>query len=132
MSMITSDAWKDLTGLQQRLYVYCKIQAYAEQPKPDPDDPLCFTMSKGKRLAYGLYDKGNDAGFVRDMASLVGHGFVVCRTSGQATRTKTIYRFSHKWQYYGEPEFKILPDEMTDTMLNERKKSKAREDENGG
>ena len=31
MSMLLSDAWRALTAQQQRLYLYCKAQYYAEK-----------------------------------------------------------------------------------------------------
>lgn len=59
MSMLLSAAWRALTAQQQRLYLYCKAQFYAEKQKPN-NDPLCFTMNQSKWAAlYGLYEKSN-------------------------------------------------------------------------
>ena len=122
MSMMLSPAWLDLTANQQRLYLYCKAQYYAEKKKPD-GDPLCFTMNQGKWAGrYGLYKRNNAAGFARDMAGLIEHGFIACISCGAATRSKSIYRFSDKWQRWGTEAFSVLPSEMTLAMQRERNK----------
>lgn len=116
MSMLLSDAWRALTAQQQRLYLYCKAQYYAEKQKPS-SDPLRFTMNQSKWCSlYGLYEKSNAKGFYRDMAALIENGFVTCAECGAATRTKSIYRFSSMWQKYGTPDFEVSPAEMTLSM----------------
>lgn len=124
MSMLISDAWKDLTAQQQRLYLYCKAQFYAEKQKPNGDS-LCFTMNQSKWAdLYGLYKRNNAASFIRDMSALIEHGFVSCAACGAISRTKSIYRFSSKWQSWGTPDFEILPSEMTVSMLRKRRVKK--------
>lgn len=121
MSMLLSDAWKDLTAQQQRLYLYCKAQYYAEKQKPH-DDVLCFTMNQSKWCGlYKLYEKTNAKGFYRDMGELIAHGFVSCVECGAISRTKSVYQFSSKWQQFGTEAFTVLPSEMTIGM---RKKAK--------
>ena len=116
MSMLLSDAWRTLTARQQRLYLYCKAQYYAEKQKPS-GDPLSFTMNQAKWCGlYGLYEKSNAKGFYRDMAALIETGFVTCVECGAATRTKSIYRFSSMWQKFGTPDFEIAPAGMTLSM----------------
>lgn len=116
MSMLLSDAWRTLTAQQQRLYLYCKAQYYAEKQKPT-GDPLCFTMNQSKWCGlYGLYEKSNAKGFYRDMAALIEAGFVTCIECGAATRTKSIYRFSSMWLKYGTPAFAVAPSDMTLSM----------------
>ena len=113
MSMLISPAWQDLTANQQRLYLYCKLQYYAERQKPRADDPLTFTMNRGKWCTlYHLYTAGNARSFYRDMSELISRGFVSCVESGACTRTKSVYRFSAKWRDYGTPAFTISPAEM--------------------
>ena len=120
MSMLVSPAWQDLTANQQRLYLYCKAQYYAEKQKPN-NDPLCFTMNQSKWSGlYGLYDKNNAKGFYRDMEALILHGFISCIESGAVTRTKSIYRYSSMWQKYKTPAFAISPSEMTYSMRRKR------------
>ncbi len=117
MSMLQSEAWHALTPNQQVLYVYCKAQYYAEKKHPN-GDPLCFTMNQSKwNKLYGLYTKNNARGFYRDITALIEHGFIICVESGQATRTKSIYRFSDAWQRYGTEAFRIAPSEMNTTLL---------------
>ena len=125
MSMLLSDAWRALTAQQQRLYLYCKAQYYAEKQKPN-GDPLCFTMNQSKWCGlYGLYEKTNAKGFYRDMAALIEAGFVTCTECGAATRTKSIYRFSSMWQKYGTPAFEIAPSDMTLSMRRKEQIKKA-------
>lgn len=121
MSMLLSDAWKDLTAQQQRLYLYCKSQYYAEKVKPN-GDPLCFTMNQSKWAdLYGIYKRKNAASFYRDISALIEHGFISCVECGAVTRTKSIYRFSDKWQQFGTPAFVILPNEKTIAMRRKEK-----------
>ena len=116
MSMLLSSAWKDLTANQQRLYVYCKAQFYAEKRKPN-SDPLCFTMNQTKWAdLYGLYQRNNAAGFYRDMSALIEHGFVSCVECGAVTRTKSIYKFSPMWQKWGTDAFRVTAADMTVSM----------------
>lgn len=116
VSMLLSDAWRSLTAQQQRLYLYCKAQYYAEKQKPN-GNPLCFTMNQAKWCGlYRLYEKSNAKGFYRDMAALIEAGFVSCIECGATTRTKSIYRFSAMWQKYGTPAFEVAPADMTLSM----------------
>lgn len=128
MSMLLSDAWKNLTANQQRLYLYCKAQYYAEKKKPR-DDPLCFTMNKSKwSKLYGLYDSSNGKGFIRDMTALIQFGFVSCVECGASSKTKSIYRFSAKWREYDaeHPEqFSINPADKTIAMWHRERKEMA-------
>ena len=120
MSMLLSNAWRSLSAQQQRLYLYCKAQYYAEKNKPN-GDPLCFTMSQAKWCGlYGLYEKSNARGFYRDMSALIGAGFIKCEECGATTRTKSIYKFSSMWQKYGTQDFEIKPSEMTLAMCRKK------------
>lgn len=116
VSMLLSAAWRALTAQQQRLYLYCKAQLYAEKQKPN-NDHLCFTMNQSKWAElYGLYEKSNAKGFYRDMSALIEKGFITCVQCGAITRTKSIYRFSSMWQNYETDAFTISPSEMTLAM----------------
>lgn len=124
MSMMTSPAFRDLSAQQVRLYLFCKAQYYAEKKKPN-NDRLCFTMNKSKWSGlYGLYDKNNGAGFQRDITALIEHGFITCAECGAITRTKSIYRFSSKWQQWNTEAFSLSPTEMTIAMRRKRAKNK--------
>jgi len=125
ISMLMSEAWKELTAKQHELYLYCKAQYYAQKrntlPKEFQENLLAFTMNQSKwRDLYGLYANKNS--FYKDMTALIERGFVRCLQCGANTRTKTIYEFSDKWQKYGTPEFKIMPSEMTSAMLKKYKR----------
>lgn len=117
LSMLTSPAWLDLSAQQKTLYVYCKLQLYAEKRKPT-DDTTTFTMNQGKWAEkYKLYKTNNFKGFARDMAALIDHGFIICVASGAFTRTKSIYRFSSMWQHWGTEAFEISPTNCTLSMV---------------
>ncbi len=121
ISMLLSAAWRELSAQQQRLYLYCKAQYYAEKKKPN-DDPLAFTMNRAKwRDLYGLYTDANHKRFYSDMAALIERGFIACLESGATTRTKSVYRFSDRWQQYGTPAFLVHPHEKTLAMLKTSK-----------
>jgi len=114
--MLISEAWRDLTAQQQRLYVYCKLQLYAQKRKPK-DDPAAFYMNKGLWAdTYQLYKRTNARGFYHDMAALIAHGFIICLECGATTRTKSVYKFSSMWQSFGTEAFTISPAEMTKPM----------------
>lgn len=122
-SMINSAAWLDLTASQKVLYVTCKAQYYAEKKKPIQDDNTTFTMNKSKwSEKYQLYTANNQRGFQRDISALISHGFISCVKNGATTRSKSIYRFSDKWQHFNESNFEILPNEMNATLIHELKK----------
>lgn len=124
MSMLLSAAWRSLTAQQQRLYLYCKAQLYAEKQKPN-NDPLCFTMNQSKWAElYGLYEKSNAKGFYRDMSALIEKGFITCVQCGAITRTKSIYRFSNMWQNYETDAFTVSPSEMTLAMQRKERTKK--------
>jgi len=122
-SMLVSEAWHTLTPSQQRLYICCKAQYYAEKQKPATEENpngsiLYFTMNRYKwSTKYQLYKDNNRAAFYRDMEALIEKGFVRCVESGRNTRTKSIYAFSDKWHQFGTEAFAVFPNEMTSSML---------------
>jgi len=121
-SMLTSDAWKSLTSNQKALYQACKAQYYAEKKKPF-DNREYFTMNKSKWMGkYGLYNKGNEGGFYRDISALIEKGFISCISTGAFSRTKSIYSFSDKWKKYGTPEFSISHEEMNLRLMRKLRK----------
>lgn len=119
-SMLTSQAWLDLTPQQKTLYTCCKLQLYAEKSKPT-EDTATFTMNQWKwRDQYQLYKAGNERSFYRDMTALIEHGFIACVESGAYSKRKSIYKFSSKWQKWGTEAFEISPAEMTVSMTRKR------------
>jgi ribosomal protein L33 len=123
-SMLLSPAWLALSATQKVLYVVCKSQFYSEKRNPNNNSEQ-FTMNKFKWLnKYHLYTNANSAGFYRDMNALIEKGFIACVECGANTRTKSIYKFSDKWNLYKKAEFKILPSEMTMGMLRKLNKTR--------
>lgn len=103
-SMLTSDAWKDLTMRQRVLYVACKGQYYGKK-KPGKDFPdmeqvqsdECFYMNAAAVERYGIYTKNMHREFYGDLKALCEHGFMSCLANGRATKSRSIYRFSAAW-----------------------------------
>ena len=118
LSMIMSPAWRDLSATQQRLYLYLKMQLFAEHPKPKTEQypgghEEYFTFNKSKWCTlYGIYSGTNLGGFTRDRDALILHGFIKVVRDGQNTKTKTIYTYSAAWKTWGQPGFEISTKDM--------------------
>jgi len=120
-SMLLSDAWFALTAAQKALYLVCKSQFYSQKDHPNSNSTQ-FYMNRAKWLTkYRLYNKGNEKGFYRDMEVLIASGFVACFECGAATRTRSVYQLSEKWQLCGQPNFEISQAEKTVAMRGYRK-----------
>jgi len=130
-SMLTSDVWKALSPQQKILYLACKAQYYGEKRRPRPvgidpnEEQEYFTMNRAKYCGkYGLYKDSNRAGFHRDMDALIAHGFIICIESGKYSRTKSVYRYSNMWQFWGTPEFNVPMKHMTTSGIKKANQSK--------
>ena len=108
-SMLQSPAFKSLTAKQQILYVYCKSQYYGKR-KPAKDyekkglyqDQAHFYFNWQLALDYDLYTEKSHSGFYKDMKALMQKGFFELVKSGKEHKTKNIYKFSDKWQEWGQ------------------------------
>ena len=113
-SMLLHPVCKDLTASQFRLYVYCKSELYGKNrhdldgfPAYVREDPAYFTFNKAKWQKDGLYGLYSNSGqFYRDIS----------------TRTKSLYRFSTRWQLWGTKDFTVPTSVMTTSMLRELNK----------
>jgi len=123
-SFVTSAAYRDLTDKQARLLFYCYFETHGRAMNDSENgDPLLFYMNRGLYVTYyGLYSKGNESGFRRDMTALIEHGFVDCRARGYEMKDKNLYRLSSRWRLWGEAGFVMPADCMTVHMLNDRHK----------
>lgn len=107
-SMLESSAFKDLSKNQRLLYIYMKKQYYGSR-KPERDFPDMeqfkgedlFYFNLALAVKYGLYSKSNDRQFYNDVAAIERHGFIKTVSSGKATKTRSIFRFSGEWKYWG-------------------------------
>lgn len=126
-SMQNHTAWKDLSPTQKVLYLACKAEYYGKS-RHDLDsfeeeyrsDQAVFTFSRSKWLkgiigSYELYSNLNS--FYKDMDNLILHGFIDCVICGRSTRTKSLYRFSSRWQLWGTDRFTLPASVMTDSLL---------------
>ena len=95
-SMIQSKAWMQLSKNARLLYVYMKLQYYGAKNLADhPETDFVFNWALASKT-YGLYT--NYKQFQNDKNMLITNGFIELIESGKNTRTKSIYRFSDKWQ----------------------------------
>lgn len=96
VSMMQSNAWMKLSKNARLLYVYMKAQYYGARNIPEhPATDFVFNWALVSET-YKLYT--NHAQFEKDRNMLVEHGFIEYIENGKNTRTKSIYRFSDKWQ----------------------------------
>lgn len=121
-TMMTSEAWKHLTGNQKALYLHMKERMYGQPNKtrPDPNNLAAFTFPKRVWCnLFGLYSSNNQSGFERDRDALIEHGFIICIEIGKNTRKENIYEYSDRWQYWTEEHgLDIPPEHMSASMLN--------------
>ncbi len=95
-SMIQSKAWMQLSKNARLLYVYMKLQYYGAKNLVDhPETDFVFNWALASKT-YGLYT--NYKQFQNDKNMLITNGFIELIENGKNTRTKSIYRFSDKWQ----------------------------------
>lgn len=104
-SMLESPAFMSLSKNQKLLYCYMKKQYYGARkpgrdypdlPELQRDDLFYFNMALA--VKYGIYSRSNDKQFYRDIAVIEERGFIKTVSSGKATRTKSIYKFTRDWQ----------------------------------
>lgn len=106
-SMLESPAFKDLTKNQRLLYIYMKKQYYGTR-KPEKDFPNVdqlqgedlFYFNMALAVKYGLYSRSNDRQFYNDIATIEQHGFIKTISSGRATKSRSIYKFTGDWKQW--------------------------------
>lgn len=97
-TMLQSKAWKKLNKGAMVLYLYMKLQYYGARNIADhPQTDFVFNKAMVTQV-YGLYT--NMSQFRKDRDLLIEYGFIEYVENGKNTRTKSIYRFSDKWQQY--------------------------------
>ena len=94
--MMQSKAWGALTNNARVLYLYMKLQYYGQKQIEGRGED-CFYFNKGLYCeTYHLYS--NTRQFRKDRDLLIQLGFIECIENGKTTRTKSIYKFSNRWQ----------------------------------
>lgn len=97
-SMLQSEAYMDLSKNAMVLYQYMKLQYYGAKGLPGHAS-TDFVFNKALYTkTYQLYTNPNQ--FRKDRDSLIEHGFIEYVECGKNTRTKSIYRFSDRWQHW--------------------------------
>lgn len=104
-SMLLSKAFKNLSKNQKLLYVYCKAQITGKRkPRQDYKDvdsfdkDEMFYLSLQMVIDYGLYKKGGQTQFRKDMKALQEKGFIKKEASGRKNKSKNIYKLVDEWQ----------------------------------
>lgn len=96
VSMMQSNAWMKLSKNARLLYLYMKAQYYGARNLPErPNTDFVFNWALVSKT-YKLYT--NYQRFENDRNMLIEYGFIELIENGKNTRTKSIYRFSDKWQ----------------------------------
>lgn len=111
--LLDSPAFHDLTASAKVLYLYCQRETHGDAMRDSgTQDERVFYMNRGLRCkVHQLYPLSDTRAYERDMAQLVGHGFVDCLKSGLDTRTKSLYRLSARWCDWGTPAFS-MPEQL--------------------
>lgn len=112
-SMLLSEAWQSLTDRQKNLYLLCKAQYYGHR-KPNQDfkdmeslDSLCFYLPRKMVITiYKAYKPSMERYLYKDMRVLEERGFLDLVASGRANHSKSIYRYSSRWQTWTNKETK--------------------------
>ena len=95
-SMISSHAWEQLSKNARLLYMYMKFQYYGAKNIPEhPATDFVFNWALASKT-YKLYT--NYKQFENDRNMLIKYGFIDEVENGKTTRTKSIYRYSDRWQ----------------------------------
>ncbi len=96
VSMMQKPAFYTLSGGAVKLYLYMKAQLYGAKNLPEhPSTDFVFNWAMASKI-NNLYTNKNQ--FYKDRNMLIEHGLIEYIENGKNTRTKSIYRFSDKWQ----------------------------------
>lgn len=103
VTMLTSEAWRNLSLGARNLYTYMKLEATGTDPEKkfqkENLKPEQFYFNRAVCKKYG-FSNPNQFGKWRD--ELVEHGFIDLVECGRWTRTKSIYALSDRWHSDGE------------------------------
>lgn len=133
MSMMTSLAWKKLTPRAGFLYLHMRALEFGntrhdkdsfEEVYRDNNKYFTFNESKWLKGKGGFELYSNKNSFYTDIAILIELGFIDCVECGESTRTKSLYKFSSRWQTYGTAQYSVPEKYKTTSMRGTRKKSR--------
>jgi hypothetical protein len=97
--MMRRQAWIELSPIGVKLYLFLKSKYRGKV-----EGSLFQCTYKEIRKAAGFFDKSIKSAF----DDLIMKGFIEINQNNQARRLPNIYRYSDKWQYYGNPEYEYL------------------------
>ena len=107
-SMLTSEAWKDLSSQERDMYICMKAQYYGKR-KPSKDkqykelpsvsiDETCFWFPYNYTKKYGLPTNKKD--FYKRIKNLINHGFIQSVINGKCNQQNSVYKLSSNWKYW--------------------------------
>lgn len=118
-SMLTSEAWADLSPQAVRLYVAMKDAHFSSKPD-DIQEHFNFSPAQWEK-EYRLWPRTGEKSFFKYRDELIEHGFIRCVQDNQHRHILNVYGLSDKWRFWGKPSFGIEPNEMTSSMKRKRK-----------
>ena len=120
-SMLQSDAFLNLSSNAMKLYVYMKLQYYGQHDKPlGKQDHFFFNRAMYTKI-YPIFSNGEQ--FAKYSHELIKNGFIEEIENGKNTRTKSIYKFSDKWQSWkpGEDFRNVATIKHDEKLKNKRR-----------
>lgn len=90
LTQLMSDAWHNLSGCAQNLYLFMRLQYNGSN-----DLEFNFNQSLYNKK-YKLYTSGSQ--FKKHYTELIENGFIKLIENGKTTRTNNIFAFSDDWQ----------------------------------
>lgn len=100
-SMLGSDAWRSLKPRAQMLYINMRAQ-FGNGKGELQEEQFYFNRALWKKTLK-LYS--NDASFYADRDELIEHGFIEVLECGKTMRSKSIYRYSNRWQEWKQERY---------------------------
>ena len=129
LDMMLSDAWQDLTDSARVIYLYMKSQYYGQKNVSETDfmgekteyEQECFYFNRGLLKKFGKTDPTTCK---KAIDKLISHGFIEVAYNGKQNTTKSIYRFSAKWQVWEPTAEEKQKKAEKKTMLRKNLESK--------
>ena len=94
VSMLTSEAWRNLSHGARSLYTYMKMQYQSKANRDAGLQPNEFYFNHGMYEKLGFKNRNQ---FIKWRNELVENGFIDVVECGRTSRTKNIYQYSDRW-----------------------------------
>ena len=118
-SMLTSDAWANLSPQACKLYTAMKAAHFSS--KPDDVQEHFYFSSEQWAKTFRLWPRTGEKSFFKYRDELIAHGFIRCVEDNQHRHMLNVYGLSDKWKAWGTDFFNVEPNEMTSSMKRKLK-----------